>query len=144
MSCSAAPLNCTAQNAGSVIRPNVKDPCFSCECQVRYWHPQATNCVGDAYVVHLLSPCGYDFNFHVSVIYTEQKKKVSTFVITTIFQFEPKCSIELEYIIHHYCQLWIKLTFPKLLKRDSAGDRLSKNRKSSCKGNIDYKNFLFK
>ena len=77
-------------------------------------------------------------------MYTEQKKKVSTFVITTISLFEPKCSIQLKYIIHHYCQLWIKLKFPKLLKRDSAGDRLSKSRKNSCKGNIDDKNLFSK
>ena len=76
-------------------------------------------------------------------MYTEQKKKVSTFVITIISLFELKCAIYLEYIIHHYCQLWIKLRFPILLKRDSAGDRLSKNRKSSCLGNIDDKNLFF-
>ena len=64
-------------------------------------------------------------------IYTKQKKKESTFVITTISQFELKCWIQLEYITHHYCQLWIKLKFPKLLKRDLAGDLLSKNRKTS-------------
>ena len=59
-----------------------------------------------------------------------QTKKVSTFVIhvTIISYFEQKCSIQLEYIIHHYCQLWIKLIFSKLLKRDSACNRLSKNR----------------
>ena len=70
----------------------------------------------------------------IFLIYTEQKKKVSTFVITNISLFEPKCSIQLEYIIHHYCQLRIKLKFPKLLKRDSAGDRLSKNRKMFVQG----------
>ena len=45
-----------------------------------------------------------------------------------------------------YClpQQWIKLTFPKLHKRDSSGDRLSNNRKSSCFGNIDYKTLFFK
>ena len=65
-------------------------------------------------------------------MYTEQKKKVSTFVITTISSFEIKCSMKLKYIIHHYCQLWIKLKFPKLLKGDSAGERIIKKRKSSC------------
>ena len=62
-------------------------------------------------------------------IYTEQKK-VSTFVITIISLLELKWSIQVKYS----CQRWIiiKLTFPKLLKRDSAGDQLSKNRKSSC------------
>ena len=76
-------------------------------------------------------------------IYTEQKKKLSTFVIATISYFELKCSIQLEYIIHHYCQILIKLKFPKLLKGDSACYRLSKNRKTSCYGNIDDKNLFF-
>ena len=49
----------------------------------------------------------------------------------------------LEYIIYHYCQLRIKLKFPKLLKRDSAGDRLSKNLNISRKGDIDDKNLFF-
>ena len=65
-------------------------------------------------------------------MYTEQKKKVSTFVITTNSLFELKCSFHFEYIIHHYCQLWIKLKFQKLVKLDPTGDRLSKNHKSSC------------
>ena len=56
-------------------------------------------------------------------MYTEQKKKVSTFVIATISYFELKCYIQLEFIIYHYCQIPIKLKFSKLLKRDSACDR---------------------
>ena len=73
-----------------------------------------------------------DQNVYHPTIYTEQKKKVSTFVIATISYFEPKSSIQLEYIIRHYCQILTQLKFPKLLKRDSACDRLSKNRKTSC------------
>ena len=33
------------------------------------------------------------------------------FLFTNISQFEPKCSIQLEYIIHHYYRLWIILDF---------------------------------
>ena len=62
------------------------------------------------------------------------KKKVSTFVITTIFFILTQM---LNLIRIYFSPLYIvsydlKLKFPKLLKRDSAGDRLSKNRKTSC------------
>ena len=70
----------------------------------------------------------------ICCFYTEQKKKVSTFVIATISYIELKCSIQFEHIIHHYCQIMIKLKFPKLLKRDSACDRLSKTVKLRARG----------
>ena len=56
-------------------------------------------------------------------MYTKHNKKVSTFVITTISHSELKCSIQLEYIIHHFCQLRIKLKFPKLLKLENSDEK---------------------
>ena len=40
----------------------------------------------------------------------KRKKKVSTFVITTISYFAPKCSIQLVYIIHNHWQIRISKT----------------------------------
>ena len=91
---------------------------------------------------YFLSGIGIIFQAE-GLFFLVEKDELSELLIR-ILRLTPKMFNSLECVIHPYCQLWIKVTLPQVFKCDSTGDRLSKNRKSCCWGNIDYKILFFK